>query len=294
VRYGAARKSFIMSATKSRLLFFPILFGALSLAFAQPSGVASFSFDRTSFPVWDFSGPYQLDHQVGGLGAASVELTYGVEIVQDLSGRLSGSGTTLVGIGSEFVAANYSLSGTVALGGPKARAIFSVRLTGQDFFAGQTRTFNISFSYNLGVTNQAQHLIWRAVSPVRGSVAIQGLGSASVVNGNLFSVPLPAGVDGHWTLIMQVIPFGRLAGTALASVDRVADPAQPVGFPIVKNLSFSLVGAYHAGMSQILLSPMPGSQGNSLQVRLSSGADGVTVVSRLTGKLLGQSISFNQ
>lgn len=291
VRHGATRKRFMMSAIKCRLLFLPILFGSLSFGFAQPSGAVTFSFDRSSFPVWDFSGAYQLDQQVVGAGGALLDLSYGVEIVQDLSGRLTGSGVTLVAIGTDFVAANYSLRGNVSLGGNDTRAVFSVRLAGQDVIAGQTRSFNIQLSYNLVVDpNPANPPAWIPPlhgSPVRGSLRIQGFGSATVVSGDGFSIPLPTGVDGGWTLTMEILALNRLGGVAAVAIDRVAGPGQAAGYPTTRNLSFNLTGSYHlnSGLSQLHLLALPGSQGNSLQVYL---YDGAAVPSRLIGKLLGQ------
>ena len=297
VRDRATPESYIMRAIKSRLLFFLILSGSLSFGFAQSYETFSTNFYRASFPVWNFSGPYQLAQQTTSQipGVSGVPVSYGVQIVQDLSGRLSGSGTTVLSIGSESVYATYSLSGNITLGGSATRAVFTVNLSGRDVLAGQTRGFSLHLSYNVMVDPDPHNPPGWIAAPrgklVSGNLQISGLGNSAVIPSGP-SIPLPAGVDGRWTLALQILPLNRISGAAVVAIDAEADPRQPVGLPVTQYLGFNLAGTYKSGLIHLMLSPQPGSQGNSLQVYLATGEDNVPLLSRVSGKLLGQTVNF--
>src|SRR3989442_11193473 len=95
-----------------------ILCAPVLSALAQaPSGSVTFNFDRSTIPVWDFSGTYQFDQQIRTGDQARVGLSYSITITQNVRGILSSSGTILVGIGNDVVAAAYVATGRITGGG---------------------------------------------------------------------------------------------------------------------------------------------------------------------------------
>lgn len=288
----------MITAIKNRLLFLPALLLSLPLALAQaPSGPVSFAFDRATFPVWDFTGAYQFDQQIVEAGGALLPLSFQVFITHDLAGRLSGSGTAIVTIGQGqevvFLAANYALNGTVSGGGGATRAAFTVTLAGDglDVIAGERRSYHISLTYNLRVDPDL--LAW--VGPdrgaaVRGKVSISGLGSASVSGGGL-TVPLPPGVNGKWSVFMDILPFSRLGGAATIVIGSSAPPDQAAYLPDTRTLDAGLVGTYKPTRgSQVQITGQPGSSPATLQLTL----DGQAQLLRIAGKVLGQTVSYSQ
>lgn len=287
------------SAMKKRLWFVPVLLLSLPLALAQaPSGPIGFSFDRTTFPVWDFTGPYQLDLQIVGTGGLT-DLSVPFFLSHDLAGRLRGSGGTLVTIGSDVVAANFTLNGAVGLSGTNTRATFSLRLTGQDIIAGQTRSFSISLTCSFRVDpDPAKSPAW--IAPVRGnavqgSVNISGLGVAQVIPnvapGADFALALPPHVDGVWSLNMNILALTRLSGVATLVVDN-SSPGLSILEPGTRTLNTTLTGTYRPSLtfSQVLLTGTADSRGTSLLVSWYNGAN---LPSQMLGKVLGQTINIS-
>ncbi|MGO9200690.1 MAG: hypothetical protein ACLQM8_09140 [Limisphaerales bacterium] len=284
---------------KNRFLFLPVLLLSLPLASAQaPSGSVSFTFDRTTFPVWDFTGAYQFNQQIVGAEAVA-PLSFPVFINQDLVGRLHGAGTTIVTLGTYVVSANYVLNGAVSGGGNATRATFTVSLVGDglDAIAGERRSYSVSLTYNLIVDpDPANPPAW--IPPghgaaVRGSVRISGIGSASVVPGDGFAVSLPPGADGAWGVAMNIFPLNRLVGTATIVIAGSASPEAPAyQQPGTLTLDADLEGAYKPGLgfSQVRLTGMRGSSPAALQLTF---VNGQTPPTQVAGKLLGQTVSLS-
>ncbi len=281
---------------KNRLLAFAILALSLPLAHGQeaPTGTITYNFSAAAFPIWNFSGPYGFSQQMVGLGGP-VGLSYGLSINHSLEGQLSGSGTTIVTIGEDVAAAQYVVSGSVSRGGNTTHAVFTVSLAGSglDYIGGQRRNFHISLSYNLMVDPDT--LTWIAygnVPAVQGTVSIAGLGSAKVLAGEDFAVALPPGVDGAWSVSMDIVALSRLGGTATISIDSAAPPGQPIYLPTTLVLGANISGNFRpvSELSQLRLSALPGSTPASLDMIIVSGNPQFLAV---TGKILGQSVRFS-
>jgi hypothetical protein len=282
------------SLLNKRLLWVSALFLSLPLAFAQaPSGAVTFHFDRTTFPVWDFTGDYTLTQQFVGIGSVPV-LSFPVHIAHDVNGRLRGEGSTQVTIGSDVVFANFSLKGNVSHGGNATRAVFSVHLSGRGVIGGAEKPFHASIKYNLRVdpdpSNPAALIPPLSGTPVSGSIGVSGLGSAKVVPGDDFAVALPAGTDGAWMVDMDIFSLKRLGGVATINVDNGVSGDGSVFDPTSRVLSAKLTGNYKPTMalSQVALSGYGDSRGTTLHINFYSGA---TTPSRVIGKVLGQTIS---
>jgi hypothetical protein len=283
---------------KSRLLFLPALLLSLPLAFAQaPSGSVSFTFDRATFPVWDFTGAYQFNQQIVGNGIL-LPLSLQVFITHSLAGRLSGTGATMATIGQDLVAANYALNGAVSLGGNATRVTFTVTLAGSglNLIAGQRRAYHVSLAYNLVVdpdtNNPPAWIAPERGAPVRGTVSVSGLGSAAVAPaGTDFAVALPPGVNGAWSVDMNILPLNRLGGTATIVVAGSAAPDRPAYQPASLTLGANLAGAYKPALalSQVQLTGLPGSSPATLQMNF---VNGYAYPARMTGKILGQTVNY--
>src|SRR5262245_21085402 len=81
---------------------------------APPSGTVITDFTTENAPVWDFNGSYQITQQILGAGDELVDVTFAVNIVADDKGNVTGSGTTVVFIGSDgVVGGEYTVKGKV-------------------------------------------------------------------------------------------------------------------------------------------------------------------------------------
>src|SRR5205085_8671072 len=87
-----------------------------------------------------------------------------------------------------------------------ARVKLVVRLFGDDIIAGRQTQFSIVITYDLAVVEGALQGI------SRGRAKFSTLGTAIVRNTEV-SIPLPAGVDGSWSLQLNFIPLKRLGGS---------------------------------------------------------------------------------
>ena len=205
----------------------------------------------------------------------------------------------MVSLGSDVVAAQFTASGSVSLGGNETRVVLTVKLAsaGLDSIGGQLRKLNASLTYNLRVDPNANNApAWIApISgvPVRGSVSVSGLGSSTVIPGGdptAYSVPLPPGIDGAWVCTMQLLSLGEhLGGTAGVLVDAYAPADNPVGVPTTRVMSANVSGKYNAARNEthVVLTPFPGSKPLSLQIYFVTGA---ASPSKISGKILGQTV----
>src|SRR5437867_7403638 len=150
-----------MITSKGRLLFIPVLLCSLYLGRAEaPSGQINFVFDSAVLPLWDFSGTFSPTNQaILGAGGQTVPFSSSVELTHDVRGRLTGSGTTVLAIGQELVAADYKASGRVSGGGTATRATLVTRFKGTGVISGLSTTFNISVRYKLEVDQAGGTLI---------------------------------------------------------------------------------------------------------------------------------------
>ena len=289
-----------MSSLKTRLLMVPALFLSLPLVLAQaPSGPVDFYFDRTTYPVWDFSGPYTFSQKIVAAGGSTIDLIYAVNLTQSLSGSLKGEGTTMVTIGNEVLAATFKASGSVSLGGNSTQVRLNVSLSGAglDAFGGQNRKFSAKLSYDLRVDPDPNNApAWIAPAsgvPVRGSISVAGLGGSTIIpagDPSTYSIPLPPGIDGSWSCLMDVVSIGQhIGGTATIAVDSYAQADNPVGIPITRVMTTNIKAKYNASnnQAQVVLTGLPGSTPTSLQVYFTAGA---AHPSKVSGKILGQTI----
>lgn len=279
---------YMISTLKHRLVFLPVLLLSLQFSSAQIySGAYNFAFDQGSFPVYDLTGTYEMNQELQGPGGATVPLAFTIPtVIHDNSGKLRGSGLLMLNIGEDYVAANYTVSGTVSGGGANTRAVFTVRLTGQDVIAGRARRFSGSVSYNLLV--DAGSLTLEGTS--KGSITVQGVGTSKVISDSLISPNLPNRVDGAWRVEMNLLALKKLGGSATIIVNSFMAPDGSTwpadGRVIPTNVSGSYVARTDLARTQ--LTGINEGRGNSLLMIFSPGTD----TAQLSGRILGQTIRY--
>ena len=210
-----------------------------------------------------------------GAGNQETPIAFSVDVTEDAKGRLSGASTTILNVGNDFVAANYTVKGKISGGGNGInRASFTVKLTGQDTIAGVPDTrFTITLRYNLEANAEQLALIGSA----RGSANFSKLSSASI-NSDV-SVGLAPGMDGTWSVQMNIVALKRLAGSATITLSNQR------ALPTHLSGSFSS----HTAVAKVKLTGFNEGKGISANLDFISSEEG-TEIERLQGKILGQSV----
>ena len=233
-----------------------------------PSGPVSFSFTSPAVPVYDLTGSYQFDHQVLAAGGTPMNLSLGFSVQQDAAGLLRSSGVTNVQIGTNLVAAQYTVTGGVSGGGGKAtRAKLSILWLVQDPAVAANGPLNISVQYNLEVSQGLLN------GTARGQAKFGKAGSKSI-NSSVSAVPLPAGADGSWRVTMNVQTPGGSGSIVL---------------PNGRSLQTSLAGSFSArsGLGLMKLAGVGADRGSALSIGYFPATN---AVDSLSGKVLGQTV----
>ena len=238
---------------------------------ADPSTAVNFLFSGSAAPIYDLTGGYRFDQQVSVMGGNTVNLSFPLSFTQDAAGRLQGSGLTTVRVGSDSLAASYVVNGRLSGGGRLTRATFVVRLEGQDAGADGHPSLRSSIRYSLAVSARGLN------GTARGSANLAKLGRGSIQS-LISGVPLPAGVDGSWSVQLAVVGADRLAGTGA------------ILLPNGRSLQASLTGnsSTDSGVGRIKLSGVDQDRGNTLNLSLSGQTNALR---KLSGRILGQTVS---
>ncbi len=258
----------MISSIKSRLWVTALLLASLCCCLAGQAAPApvNLSFTGSTAPVYDLTGEYRFDQQLLIAGVPS-RLTLSLTVRQDAAGRLLGSGSTIIYLGQDAYAATYGVSGRISGGGKSTRATLVARLQGADLDAGGKPPFVISVQYNLEVKPAGLK------GTVRGSGRFAALGNGSIKS-LISGVPLPPGVDGSWSVQMNVLPVNKVNGTGA------------ILLPNGRNLPATLAGnAMTSGLSQVKLS---GTNGATLNINFFPQT---RAVQKLSGRILGQTVA---
>lgn len=264
------------SLAKSRFCFLAFLFSSLCLGSAQaPSGLVSFSFDSLASRVYDLSGSVAIEQAMIGAGGQETPIAFSVDVTHDAKGRLSGTGMTILNVGNDFVAAAYKVNGKTSGGGNSVnRASFTVKLSGEDTIAGVPNTrFSISIHYNLEA--DAEELAF--IGSARGDAHFSGLSSGSIKSD--VSVGLAPGMDGSWSVQMNIVALKKLAGSSTITLSNQ------------RGLQTHLSGSYSSStaIAKVKLSGIDEGKGTSVNLNFISSQEG-TEIEKLSGKILGQSV----
>ena len=273
------KKELMTSPIKNHWFCGALLLASLQLGVAddQSAPPYTFHFGPPAIPVWDMSGLYQITNHLQSAHVKPTDIAFpNLFVGVNSKGRIEGSGTILVYVGNDIVGGDYKISGHMSGGGATTRANFSIHFKGNGSVAGVPTTCKISPHYNLQVGQVSRTLVGKAT----GSASFSHLGS-----GNLKSdiiLPLPAGVDGGWTVTMDLIPFGnKLSGTATISVDNTP--------PAI--LAARLTGKTgNSGVAKVKLSGTGMSAGTHLNLDFTPISGATDLPASVNGKVLGQKV----
>jgi hypothetical protein len=259
----------MMTQLKCRLLAIILFLFPLVVGLAEPpSGTLFYSFDTDNAPVWDFTGTFQFEHQLQGEGFT--DFSFGIAVTQDGNGRLTGSGVTIIAVGSDFMAGDYTVKGRVSTSGGLARVSMTVRIKGQGILAGRGTSYAIIITYNATVDPETFELVGRA----RGSARFADVGKARIKSD--FSIPVPEGVTGAWTLVINVLPLAKLGGIAFLT------PSSG------QTIQFDVGGSYSASHDEAKIKLSGTTPNESTQLVLV--VDGAGDILAAKGRVLGQRV----
>ena len=196
-----------------------------------------------------------------------MNLSLGFSVQQDATGLLRGSGVTNVLIGTDLVAAQYTVTGGVSGGGGKATlAKLSILWLVPDPVVA-ANGLTISIQYNLGVSNGLLN------GTARG-LAKFGKASSRSINSSISAVALPPGADGSWSVNLNLQPPGGSGSIIL---------------PNGRSLQTSLASSFSArsGLGQVKLAGVGGDRGTALSINYFPVTN---AINSLSGKVLGQTV----
>jgi hypothetical protein len=277
------------TSTKRRLLFAVLLLSAIPVCFSQqaPSGEVDFSFSSSNAPaVYDLTGLSTLSQDIQGVGGTTVPLSIGVSLIQNPRGVIKGSGVTLVTLGSGTTASTfagfYNANGRItSLADGTRRLNLNVHAHNTDIVAGVRSSFNVSVHYVLDVTPAGFS------GSARGSAQFSGLGGGRIDSGVEAPLPIgfdgnPTGMDGSWSVQMNIVPLGKLSGTGTVTVLN----------SVVGPLQMRISGRFDqtTGLSIVNLNGIKGAQGNNLHMEFFMDTNNVPTLSSMHGRIMGQQV----
>jgi hypothetical protein len=111
----------------------------------------------------------------------------------------------------------------------------------------------------------------------RGKARFAKLGTGKIKSN--VSIPLPAGVDGAWTVNMNILPLKKLTGTAT------------IVFTSGRKLSGNLTGSFspNSNLAKVRITGVNDARGTSISLNFNN-SEGVPTAVSVRGKLLGQTL----
>jgi hypothetical protein len=265
-----------------RWLLVPVLLLSLQLCRAETLSYNLGGVDVPESRVWDLNGGYQFNLTIITHDGREVPMDIAFNLIQDSTGRLNGitNDFQFMDVGDNgFFAISYRVIGQVTGTGGIARAKFSILFIGEGELAGiQNVTVSGVISVDATTDPDTGELVGTFGKLAKVTMNFSGLGS---LNGLAeFSTPLPSGVDGTWTLTLNMAPLSRVVGTATAAVHS-------------RTLGFDLTGKTKNGVSKIKLI------GAGDVVNAQSGVGSTATILLFfddsivaKGKLMGQKVAF--
>lgn len=210
---------------------------SFSLCRAQTNTVPSFvttTFGTngvTGTQLWDLTGDYTVTATVTEKNGVTIPLTVDFHINQDAAGNLRGGGTNdfrILDLNSNDFAVGYTVRGKVTGSAGAAQARFTVRFVGIGKVGSLEQNVRISAVL---VVNASPNPTDGALDPnTPAQFSARFSGGLESVSGTLpdFAPTLPAGVDGSWTLTLQMLGGKSLEGSATIATG----PGQVMGFTV--------------------------------------------------------------
>jgi hypothetical protein len=272
----------MISPTKKHLFGTALLLSSLQFGFAQSeSNILTFVFGPPATPVWDVSGPYQITNHLEGAKLRPTDIVFnGLDLSVDAKGKIKNTGTIVALVGDDYTGGDYKVSGKVSGGGDKTQVKFTIKYKGNGIVAGVNTTCKVNAKYNLTVLPG----LLAMGGKVTGNANLSHLG-----NGNLKSdivLPLPPGVDGNWTVKMDIYHFGnKLSGSAVVLVDNTpTNTVTTLATKVSGNVPSKSV------VAKTKLSGYGYSSGTKLDLEFTPIFGMTNLPSKVNGKVLGQKV----
>jgi hypothetical protein len=249
-------------------------------------GNLTFNFGTTNdgTQLWDLTGTYSVDVTVSTKQGLQVPVSLGFSIQQDAAGNLRGvvgdfQGLT-IGDNVALVGVSYTLSGKVTGSAGKAEAKFIVRFNGTASIGGFQ---DVNFSAVLTVDAVPSSNDGQLEGVAKFSSHFAG-GNFEGVTGTIsdFAAPLPPGVDGSWTLNLQMIGGNSLAGSATITTG----PGEVLGFNVTGPVNASSAVARLSGVRGGIVTQTIGAAGSKILILSDVTFDDFS----LGGKVMGQKL----
>lgn len=265
-----------------RCLLISILLLSLSLCRAQTTVPATVTYNfgtNGSALLWDLSGTYSVNTTLTQKNGVLVPLTLAFQIVQDAAGNLHGVANDFQAISfgdSSLFTVTYVLNGRISIVGGVPTARFVVRFVGNGTVGSLP---NVNFSAVLEVVASPSSEDAELEGPARFSAKLGG--GLEGVSGTIDNIaaPLPPGVDGTWSLTLQLAGLKSLVGSAIITTDA----GQAMGFNVSGPLNSSTAIAKLRGSGAIANTTISGA-GSTATITTTPAFDSGT----LTGKVMGQ------
>jgi len=249
----------------------PLFLLSLPLARAQlATGIKDFAID-SSTPIFDLSSEAAISAVVTQADGEPADIFFTVTIVNDATGQLRGSSLTILQIGEDLVAANYSLKGTIRRNHDETRAVILVKLSGQGVIAGQDVRFKMTVLFDGTIDPFTSEWIGTVKTTVKFS---DGLGKGRGTLEDSVAV-LSNGTDGSWFLTLDLNPV-RPGGTAVITLSTG------------REMQFNANGKFQGDTTTLKASGDGASKGSSMKIFIVAGSD----LAAIDGIVLGQKISF--
>jgi hypothetical protein len=234
-----------------------------------PSGTINFAFTNTTPVLFDFSTTLHFEQQIEG----GTTLSFDLSLDNAGNGRLTSAGTTIVTIGNDTVAGDYTAVGRISSGKSGTTLIMAVKFRGQDTIAGVLTPFQINVTYRLALNHASNSFVGTA----RGSANLGSLGTSKI--NSPIQVAIPDNQDGTFNIQLNIVSLKKLGGTATITLSdgRV--------------LQLKVVGKYSPALNlaKLRLVGVGAQKGLILGLNFVT-IDGTSTIVSMRGRILGQTV----
>lgn len=240
--------------------------GAFEVQNPGPAISGRFPYAFTNTPLWDLSGIYTNNSVTNDVVIATIDC--------QASGNITGTRTETYVSGADHAEGSGAITGKIFARAGTAGAELNEREGITGVSGGVAYTANLSSKDTATLVPSSLTILVSS----RGRDCVVGTGCESVTEG--FSLPLPAGMNGDWTLTTYMGSDGsKLSGTAALTLSNG------------RTLSYQITGSYNARteVATLKLVGLGAAKGTSFSLT-TQGSD--MVLSALKGKVLGQKLNF--
>jgi hypothetical protein len=235
--------------------------------------------------LWDLTGSYSLSLNINQRNTIQVPMTLGFVLIQDASGNLTSPPGDIQNLvlgdpvsGPSFTV-TYKVTGKVTGSGGAARARFTIRMTGNGTVGNITVKSMSAILIVDASPNPADGQLEGNTDAKFSAKFSNGIESlAGTIPAADFTTALPPGVDGTWSISLQVAGFNSLSGSAI-----ITTTTHSLGFIVegpFKNHTFDVALRGSGGISN------NSGVGSNARAMLTSALDSIAI----NGKVMGQKV----